>query len=181
MHVYVAGELEPDGGRAYVNGYDVVSEKEQVRQELGFCPQFDPLLDLMTAREHLTMYGRVRGIPEAILTPLVQHLIDKLGLKPFADNITETYSGGNKRKCSLALALIGNPSVVFLYVNQRHKPCILVYIHVYSHCTLETHIPCYLMYIALCCAVYVCYGTVCLSVMSLQLVWIQSLVVLCGM
>ena len=73
-------------------------------------------LDLLTAREHLTMYGRIRGIPEAELTPLVQHLIDKLGLKPFADNITKSYSGGNMRKCSLALALIGNPSVVFLSV-----------------------------------------------------------------
>jgi ATP-binding cassette subfamily A (ABC1) protein 3 len=110
----LTGELEPDSGRAFLNGYDVVTQLELVRQELGYCPQFDPLLDLMTSREHLTMYGRVRGIPEDRLTPLVQHLIEKLGLVPFADNISETYSGGNKRKLSLALALIGDPSVVFL-------------------------------------------------------------------
>lgn len=75
----------------------------------------------MTSREHLTMYGRVRGIPEDRLTPLVQHLIEKLGLAPFADNISETYSGGNKRKLSLALALIGEPSVVFLDVSTHRR------------------------------------------------------------
>ena len=112
----LTGEYEPTSGSAWLNGFDVVTQQEQVRQELGFCPQFDPLLGLLTAREHLVMYGRIRGIAEERLHPLVQNLIVKLGLAPFADNISETYSGGNKRKLSLALALIGEPSVVFLSV-----------------------------------------------------------------
>ena len=65
------------------------------------------------------LYGRIRGIDEGRLQGLVQHLIDKLGLGPFADNISQTYSGGNKRKLSLALALIGDPTVVFLYVHKH--------------------------------------------------------------
>ena len=60
------------------------------------------------------MYGRIRGIDEDRLQSLVQRLIDQLGLAPFGDNLSDTYSGGNKRKLSLALALIGEPSVVFL-------------------------------------------------------------------
>ena len=112
----LTGELDPSGGRGYLNGFDVVTQQEQVRRTTGYCPQFDPLLDLLTAREHLTFYGRIRGIPEERLQPLVQHLITKLGLTPFADKICEGYSGGNKRKTSLALAIIGNPSVVFLSV-----------------------------------------------------------------
>jgi len=110
----LTGELEPTSGRAYLNSYDVVTQREQVRRELGYCPQFDPLLDLLTAREHLLLYGRVRGIDEVTLQSIIQTLIDRLGLGPFADNVSQSYSGGNKRKLSLALALIGNPSVVFL-------------------------------------------------------------------
>jgi len=110
----LTGEIDPSDGRGWLGGYDVVTERELVRQELGFCPQFDPLLADMTAREHLELYGRVRGIPDERLNPLVEHLITKLGLTPFADNVSDTYSGGNKRKLSLALALIGDPSVVFL-------------------------------------------------------------------
>jgi ABC-type multidrug transport system ATPase subunit len=110
----LTGELEPSAGSATINGFDVVSERNSVRQELGYCPQFDPLLDLLSAREHLTLYGRIRGLPEEKLTPLVDGLIDKLGLGPFADNISQTYSGGNKRKLSLAVALIGSPTVIFL-------------------------------------------------------------------
>ena len=110
----LTGEIEADSGRAFLNGFDVATQQEQVRQELGYCPQFDPTLDLLTARDHLILYGRVRGISEDRLPVLVQALIDKLGLGPFADNISQTYSGGNKRKLSLAIALIGDPTVVFL-------------------------------------------------------------------
>jgi ABC-type multidrug transport system ATPase subunit len=125
----LTGELRPSLGRATLNGFDVVHQQRLVRQELGFCPQIDPLLDHLTAREHLVLYGRIRGIPEAKLTPLVQGLIDKLALTPFADNISETYSGGNKRKLSLALALIGEPSVVFLSVPLRDPPSRMRLLH----------------------------------------------------
>jgi ABC-type Na+ transport system ATPase subunit NatA len=60
----------------------------------------------------------VRGIPEPKLQGLIAGLISKLGLGPFAEKISEGYSGGTKRKLSLALALIGDPSVVFLSVTE---------------------------------------------------------------
>jgi ABC-type multidrug transport system ATPase subunit len=56
------------------------------------------VLDLLTAREHLYLYGRIRGLPIDRLLPSIEKLIQQLGLTPFADTISETYSGGTKRK-----------------------------------------------------------------------------------
>jgi len=110
----LTGDIPPTSGSATVHGYDVLTQLDKVRLEVGYCPQFDPLLDLMTSREHLTLFARLRGIPEARVAPTVNHLLNRLGLKAFADQVTEGYSGGTKRKLSLGIALVGDPSVVFL-------------------------------------------------------------------
>ena len=68
----------------------------------------------MTGREHLYMYGRLRGIPEYEVGNTVAELIERLGLAQHANRLAGTYSGGNKRKLSTAIALIGDPPIVFL-------------------------------------------------------------------
>ena len=108
----MSGELVPSSGAAYVSGYNVVTERPQVRQNVGFCPQFDPLLDLMTAREHLLLFSRIRGVVEPEV--MVDALLDQLGLRPYADTVTIGYSGGTKRKLSLGIALVGSPSLILL-------------------------------------------------------------------
>jgi len=110
----MTGDIPMSKGRAYVNGYSVVKQLPEVRKEIGYCPQFDPLIDLMTSREQLTLYARLHGLPEPSIPGVVQELLNTLGLSRFADKQCGSYSGGNKRKLSLAMALIGNPSVVFL-------------------------------------------------------------------
>ena len=67
-------------------------------------------------REHLTLYARLRGLDKSSVQKYVQWGIKRLGLSAYADRISATYSGGNKRKLSTAIALVGNPSVVFLVV-----------------------------------------------------------------
>lgn len=68
----------------------------------------------MTAREHLELYARVRGIPEDDIENIVGELITRMNLDEYAERLAGTYSGGNKRKLSVAIALIGNPPVVIL-------------------------------------------------------------------
>jgi len=110
----MTGDVAMSKGRAYINGYSVVKQLPMVRKEIGYCPQFDPLIDLMTSREQLTMYARLHGLREDTIPGVVQKMLNTLGLSRFADKQCGSYSGGNKRKLSLAMALIGNPSVVFL-------------------------------------------------------------------
>lgn len=81
---------------------------------LFLCCRYVQLLDLMTARETLWFFGRIRGIPPEILCHRVDALIEHVGLAAYADKICGHYSGGNKRKLSLAVALIGDPKVLLL-------------------------------------------------------------------
>ncbi|KAM9254507.1 phospholipid-transporting ATPase ABCA7 [Cariama cristata] len=101
-------------GEAWLKGHSVLTDLQSVHQHMGYCPQFDAITDLLTGREHLEFYSRLRGIPEEETPRVAQWGITKLGLGPHADRPAGKYSGGNKRKLSTAIALLGSPPVVFL-------------------------------------------------------------------
>eukprot|EP01083_Nonionella_stella_P227102 806033_1 len=110
----LTGDAQASYGSATIGGYSISEDIDKVRQIIGYCPQFDPLLDRMTGEEHLTMFAHLRGIHADLIPAEVENLIHRLKLEPAAKKITSTYCGGDKRKLSLAIALIGNPSLVIL-------------------------------------------------------------------
>ncbi|UJR15712.1 hypothetical protein I4U23_002647 [Adineta vaga] len=110
----LTGEISMTDGDAYVNNYSVIKQLDHVRQNIGYCPQFDALDSLLTAREHLYFYARLRGVQEKNISFIVDCLLKRLGLTLWADRPTGQYSGGNKRKLSTAISLIGNPSIIFM-------------------------------------------------------------------
>ncbi|XP_075038451.1 retinal-specific phospholipid-transporting ATPase ABCA4 isoform X2 [Mixophyes fleayi] len=110
----LTGDIEVTSGNATVAGYSILSDIADVHQNMGYCPQFDAIDELLTGREHLQLYGRLRGVPEDEVDKVADWGIEKLGLKRYADQPVGTYSGGNKRKLSTAIALIGCPPVVLL-------------------------------------------------------------------
>jgi ABC-type Na+ transport system ATPase subunit NatA len=89
----------------------VAEDRYLARFHLGVCPQFDAM-DTLSVREHLAFYARIRGVIN--VAAAVEAMIRSVGLQPFADRMADKLSGGNKRKLSLAMALIGNPEVVLL-------------------------------------------------------------------
>nr|CAD7446493.1 unnamed protein product [Timema bartmani] len=90
----LTGDEKISGGEAYVNGLSLKTSMQEVHQFSGYCPQFDALIDELTGRETLTMFYLIRG--------------QGLCYAPCR------YSGGNKRKLSTAVALVGDPPVVYL-------------------------------------------------------------------
>uniref|UniRef100_A0A4W5LI12 ABC transporter domain-containing protein n=1 Tax=Hucho hucho TaxID=62062 RepID=A0A4W5LI12_9TELE len=110
----LTGDISISGGEAFLNGYSIRTEMRDVHQNMGYCPQFDALNDLLTGREHLEFYARLRGVPENEVPMVAEWGIQKLGLVKYSNKSAGTYSGGNKRKLSTAMALIGCPPVVFL-------------------------------------------------------------------
>jgi ATP-binding cassette subfamily A (ABC1) protein 3 len=111
----LTNDLFPTAGTAQLGGFDILSQQGDVRRLLGYCPQFDALLEMLTAREHLQLFARIKGVREEILTDYVEHILGKLGLQEgIADKPSKGYSGGNKRKLCVGIALIGNPPIVFL-------------------------------------------------------------------
>ncbi|GAB6031180.1 ATP-binding cassette sub- A member 3 [Chamberlinius hualienensis] len=110
----LTGDEAVSSGDAYVEGASIRQDITGVRQMLGYCPQFDAVIDQMTGRETLFMFGRLRGVFEGELPGMVSHLSTSLMFAEHIDKLVKNYSGGNRRKLSTAVALIGNPPIVFL-------------------------------------------------------------------
>lgn len=110
----LTGELPITGGDVFVNGASVSKQIERVHQNIGYCPQTDAIMPLLTAREHLIFFARLRGVPEKYVKQVSEWAMHRVGLTVFADRISGDFSGGNKRKLSTAIALVGNPSVICL-------------------------------------------------------------------
>nr|CDS20850.1 ATP binding cassette sub family A [Echinococcus granulosus] len=81
---------------------------------IGYCPQFDALLPHLTGFETLQLFARIHGYPERVIPTLADRLIDRMSLRPHAYKPVHTYSGGNLRKLSTAVATVGNPQVLLL-------------------------------------------------------------------
>uniref|UniRef100_A0A3Q1ESV0 P-type phospholipid transporter n=1 Tax=Acanthochromis polyacanthus TaxID=80966 RepID=A0A3Q1ESV0_9TELE len=110
----LTGDSVVTNGEAYLAGKSVTTEIDEVHQNMGYCPQFDAINDLLTGREHLEFYAILRGVPEKEVCEVAEWGIRKLGLVKYVDKSAGSYSGGNMRKLSTAIALIGGPPVVFL-------------------------------------------------------------------
>nr|XP_019968212.1 PREDICTED: retinal-specific ATP-binding cassette transporter-like [Paralichthys olivaceus] len=110
----LTGDTDVSSGEATVAGYSILTEILDVHQNMGYCPQFDAIDELLTGREHLYLYARLRGVPESEIPRVAEWGVQKLGLTEYAGVCAGTYSGGNKRKLSTAIAMIGCPALVLL-------------------------------------------------------------------
>lgn len=111
----LTGETSATAGTVYVAGHEITAGGlAEARKHIGLCPQVDPLLENMSGRETLRLFARLRGTPLNRVNEVVDLLIDRLTLSEHADKTTEKYSGGNKRKLSLGIALIGDPKVLLI-------------------------------------------------------------------
>jgi ABC-type multidrug transport system ATPase subunit len=110
----LTGLIAPDSGSAMVGGFDVISQREQMRQNLGMCPQHDILYSELTAEEQLVLYGSMQGLSDAAAADAAAHLLRAVGLWQKRGDLTKQMSGGQRRRLSLASALIGSPRVCFL-------------------------------------------------------------------
>jgi ATP-binding cassette subfamily A (ABC1) protein 3 len=110
----LTGEYSPTSGHAYIGGFNVLTQLRDARKLIGYCPQFDALTEQLTGFEHLDLYCIIKGIPKNRRTEIIDFTLRELDLEQYRNVRAGTYSGGNKRKLSVALALLGNPSVLFL-------------------------------------------------------------------
>ncbi|CAL8101606.1 unnamed protein product [Orchesella dallaii] len=110
----LTGDVRVTSGNAKICGCDVETNLDQARKHFGYCPQEDSIDPLLTGYELLTVYGRLRGLSAHDTQTAAEQLIKTLGLSRYANMQSGTYSGGNKRKLSTAIALIGDPDVIFL-------------------------------------------------------------------
>lgn len=104
--------LKPDGGSASVNGFDAVSQPEEVRASISLTGQFAAVDQILTGRENLIMVARLRQVKNP--RQVADDLLERFGLTDAGGRRVATYSGGMRRRLDIAMSLIGDPPVIFL-------------------------------------------------------------------
>jgi ABC-type Na+ transport system ATPase subunit NatA len=110
----MTGVLGGYTGKITISGLDIEENKSEVKQFVGVCPQFDILWNEMTAKEHLEMFAVIKGLPKNLINQTVDKLLQDVNLTKVGDHLARTFSGGMKRRLSMAIACIGNPKIIFL-------------------------------------------------------------------
>jgi sodium transport system ATP-binding protein len=104
--------LKPTGGRASLNGHDVLTEPESVRRSLGFYSASTALYPRLTGRETLEFFARINGYPANQVNRRVEALIERFGIAEYADARVEKLSSGMKQKISIARTIVHDPPVL---------------------------------------------------------------------
>ncbi|CAD5182702.1 unnamed protein product [Musa acuminata subsp. malaccensis] len=104
------------GGDALIYGYSVRSSvgMSKIRRMIGVCPQFDILWDELSALEHLHLFASIKGLPPSRIKSVAEKSLADVKLIAAARVRSGSYSGGMKRRLSVAIAFIGDPKLVFL-------------------------------------------------------------------
>ncbi|OQU84623.1 hypothetical protein SORBI_3004G089400 [Sorghum bicolor] len=112
----LTGFTKPTSGTAYIDGMDIRLDMNKIYTGIGVCPQFDLLWETLTGREHLMFYGRLKNLRGGALDMAVEHSLKSVRLfdDGIADKRVAKYSGGMKRRLSVAISLIGDPKVVYM-------------------------------------------------------------------
>jgi ABC-2 type transport system ATP-binding protein len=106
--------LQPDGGRAVVEGHDVVRQAAAVRRSIGLSGQSAAIQEELTGRQNLEIIGRLYHLRWPDARSRAAELLQQFDLADAADRAAKNYSGGMQRRLDLAASLVGRPKVLFL-------------------------------------------------------------------
>lgn len=106
--------LQADGGKASIDGYDVMEQPGKIRENIGLTGQYAAVDEYLTGEENLHMMGRLYRLSKKDTKRRTQELIDQVDLAEASKRPVKTYSGGMKRRIDLAMSIISAPPVLFL-------------------------------------------------------------------
>ncbi len=106
--------LQPDSGKATINGYDVVKQDGEARGSIGLTGQYAAVDGYLTGEENLFMIGRLYRLSRSEATERTQELLRQFDLVKASKRVVKTYSGGMRRRLDLAMSLIASPPIIFL-------------------------------------------------------------------
>ena len=92
----------------------LASLRGHLADEMGYCPQEDALDPYMSGKETLQFHAKLRGFDSQVVERVVTEQLQRLHLEDHADKPVHTFSGGNKRKLALAIAMMGDPPLLLL-------------------------------------------------------------------
>ncbi|ARV05784.1 ABC transporter [Polaribacter sp. SA4-10] len=108
------GISTPTSGNAKVAGFDVYSQAESIKKNIGYMSQKFALYDDLTVKENITFFGGIYGLSRVNIKEKTKQLVEELGLEEVVNQLVGSLPLGWKQKISFSVALLHNPKIVFL-------------------------------------------------------------------
>ena len=106
--------VKPSGGSATVAGFDVNTQRDSVRRNIGLVFQESTLDGYLTAEQNMRLHAELYGVPKPLVGPRMQMVLEMVGLWERRKSTVTTFSGGMKRRLEIARGLMHSPRVLFL-------------------------------------------------------------------
>jgi len=110
----LVGLLAPSEGAAHVAGFDIRTQRDQIRRNIGYMSQRFSLYADLTVRENIRLYGGIYGLMPGEIAERTTTILDTLGLSSNADDLVARLPLGWKQKLAFSVALVHRPKIVFL-------------------------------------------------------------------
>ncbi|NXS61328.1 ABCA9 protein, partial [Brachypteracias leptosomus] len=112
----LSGLTWPSEGSATIYNHKLseAGDREEVGEMIGICPQFNVQFEVLTVKENLKTFAEIKGIEFKEVEKEMQKIMDLLDISDIQDTQAEKLSGGQKRKLSIGIAMLGNPQILFL-------------------------------------------------------------------
>ncbi len=110
----LCGLLRPSGGNAWVGGFDVFSQSEEIKQSIGYMSQRFSLYDELTVEENIDFFSDIYSTPRGSRQQLKQKILEMAGLKERRNTRTHLLPGGWKQRLALGCAVLHSPPILFL-------------------------------------------------------------------
>lgn len=110
----LTGDTGISSGDAFLRSLSLKTYMAKLYKYIGYCPQFDGLLDDLTGTETLYIYALMRGVRYGDIAMIIETLADDLNIFQHMKKRVKEFSAGDRRKLSVAVALIGDPILVYL-------------------------------------------------------------------
>ena len=110
----ITKDILPTNGQIFINGMELINNFSTIRKMIGYGPQYESGYMSLTVRENLEFYAKLKGIPINLRGRMIMKLMEEMDLFKYENVQMGQLSGGNKRKTTAAIALLGNPPIVLL-------------------------------------------------------------------
>ena len=110
----LCGLLRPSGGKAWVGGFDVFSQSEEIKQNIGYMSQRFSLYDELTVAENIDFFSDIYSTPRGSRQQLKQEILEMAGLEERRNTMTHLLPGGWKQRLALGCAVLHSPPILFL-------------------------------------------------------------------